>query len=282
MEEERIYTVYMHICNKNRKKYIGMTRQNPPKKRWGYNGSYYKNSLCFYSAIQKYGWNNFEHQIVLCNLTKDEAEMFEVEMIRFHKTQDRKYGYNISNGGNSKGKIAESTKQKLRDANLGKRASDETRLKMSRNLKGKTGWAKGIHLSQEHRKKISEGLINKDVKYLFKRVINITTGKIYKSIKEASEKCNVSREGISLVCHGKRNYSKDFVWAFINDNEEIQWPVLTIKKHTRKVKNITTGKIFKSINDANRFYGCKRSHISSVCMGNRKFAIGCEWEYVDN
>lgn len=31
MENERVYTVYMHTCLKNNKKYIGITRQEPKK-----------------------------------------------------------------------------------------------------------------------------------------------------------------------------------------------------------------------------------------------------------
>ena len=51
------------------------------------------------SAINKYGWENFEPKILKDNLTRNEANEFEKEMIAKYKTTDPKYGYNISKGG---------------------------------------------------------------------------------------------------------------------------------------------------------------------------------------
>lgn len=52
--------------------YIGITKQNPIV-RWN-NGFGYKRNPHFYNAIQKYGWNNFQHEIIFSNLTQEEAE----------------------------------------------------------------------------------------------------------------------------------------------------------------------------------------------------------------
>ena len=58
-----MYTVYQHKNKINGKIYIGITSKDP-EKRWGHNGYNYKSSSYFYSAIQKYGWDNFEHNIL--------------------------------------------------------------------------------------------------------------------------------------------------------------------------------------------------------------------------
>ena len=63
---ENNYTVYMHKNKINGKVYIGITSQQPVKRRWR-KGSCYKNCNKFYKAIQKYGWNNFEHIILFEN-----------------------------------------------------------------------------------------------------------------------------------------------------------------------------------------------------------------------
>lgn len=107
--KEKQYTVYKHINKINNKVYIGITCQIP-RKRWR-NGKGYIHCVRFYNAIQKYGWGNFEHEIVLCNLTKEQAEMFEVEMIKYYKTTDRKFGYNIENGGSLRKEISEETRK---------------------------------------------------------------------------------------------------------------------------------------------------------------------------
>jgi len=102
------YILYKHINKSNQKQYIGMT--NNIERRWRCNGIEYKPSKKenqnrkFWNAIQKYGWDNFEHIIILENLTFDEAIQKEIEYIELLKTTNRKYGYNISSGGNG-GKI---------------------------------------------------------------------------------------------------------------------------------------------------------------------------------
>ena len=57
------YYVYVHTNIINGKKYVGITCQEP-NKRWknrtGYNPRG-KGKSKFYSAILKYGWNNFEY-----------------------------------------------------------------------------------------------------------------------------------------------------------------------------------------------------------------------------
>ena len=52
----------MHRNKVNQKVYVGMTYQDPPQLRWK-SPTLYKPCLLFYRAIQKYGWDKFEHII---------------------------------------------------------------------------------------------------------------------------------------------------------------------------------------------------------------------------
>lgn len=93
------FCVYMHINRINNKIYVGQTKYGyNPNKRWrdgdGYNGCTY-----FYQAIQKYGWDNFDHEIIASNLTEYEANSFEEMLIQQLKTSDAEYGYNLKSGG---------------------------------------------------------------------------------------------------------------------------------------------------------------------------------------
>ena len=67
------YIIYAHINKINNKVYVGQTCQNP-EKRWDYGSGYKKHNLHFYNAIKKYGWDNFEHEILFENLTQKEAK----------------------------------------------------------------------------------------------------------------------------------------------------------------------------------------------------------------
>ena len=75
--------------------YIGITHQKP-EKRWN-NGKGYKKHPYFFNAIVKYGWNNFQHEILFINLSKEEADEKERELIKLYRSGGK--CYNINDGG---------------------------------------------------------------------------------------------------------------------------------------------------------------------------------------
>ena len=165
----------MHVNKINNKKYIGITKTSV-NKRWGNNGSGYKNNKqsLFYRAIKKYGWDNFDHIILYENLSQDEAYDIEVKLIKEYKTQDVNFGYNIQQGGqfgNSGITLSEETKKKISKAHKGKVLTDEHKKKISEGCKGHnpcvhTAETKeklrqintGKTLSEDTKKKISKTL----------------------------------------------------------------------------------------------------------------------------
>ena len=91
------YYVYIHVCP-NEKRYVGCTVKIKPEYRWGRNGNSYQYNKCFYFDILKYGWDNIAHEIFEVD---SEEEMYrkEIELISFYHTNDPRYGYNHSVGG---------------------------------------------------------------------------------------------------------------------------------------------------------------------------------------
>ena len=87
------YNVYKHTNLINHKSYIGITSQKC-ESRWGINGKGYELQPKFYHAIQKYGWDNFQHDILYTNLDKETALKIEADLIKTYDTI--KNGYNIS------------------------------------------------------------------------------------------------------------------------------------------------------------------------------------------
>lgn len=106
-----MYTIYIHVNKINGKVYIGQTCQKP-KYRWKRNGKGYETCEVMWKAIQKYGWDNFEHYILKENLTLEEANFYEQYYIKKYNSTNKKYGYNISLGGKNT-PLKESTKKKL-------------------------------------------------------------------------------------------------------------------------------------------------------------------------
>ena len=96
-KEGNVYTLYVHITP-NGKLYIGITSKKVSD-RWGDNGSGYFTSKYFYKAIQKYGWDNIDHIILLENLSKDAACECEKYLIAKYRSNNSKYGYNLASGG---------------------------------------------------------------------------------------------------------------------------------------------------------------------------------------
>ena len=98
------YTVYMHRCKENEKVYVGIT--NNVKRRWRLKGIEYRphkdenQNRPFWNAIKKYGWENFEHITLEYGLTFEEAIEVEKGYIDLYDSTNRKYGYNVSKGGN--------------------------------------------------------------------------------------------------------------------------------------------------------------------------------------
>lgn len=70
-------------------------------------------------AILKHGWENFTHEILFENLSKEEADAKEKELIELHDSCNPQKGYNTRIGG-SNGPLSEETKEKLRKTMLGR------------------------------------------------------------------------------------------------------------------------------------------------------------------
>ena len=90
------YKVYKYTSPSN-KIYIGQTNRSLAKR--ANHGKGYIHSSYFYAAIQKYGFDNFQCEILKDNLTLDEANYWETYYIQLYNTTNRQYGYNISFGG---------------------------------------------------------------------------------------------------------------------------------------------------------------------------------------
>ena len=116
-----MYCVYKHTCPSG-KVYIGITKRKP-QKRWN-SGRGYESNRYFFRAITKYGWDNFEHEVIETSLTLEEAEERERHYIRLYNSTNPEHGYNIEAGGvYGSAKFTESMRETF--SQRGKRVAEE-------------------------------------------------------------------------------------------------------------------------------------------------------------
>lgn len=210
------YSVYMHVNKINGKRYIGITSQTPSS-RWK-GGLGYKKQRRFFSAIVSYGWNNFDHIILRDNLSKEEAEKMEFELIQEYHSNDLRYGYNIENGGVTN-KLSDEQKEHLRHINLGKHHSPETRKKMSDASMGASrAWLTGRHLTEETKKKMSasrSGAKNPRASKVYQFNLEGNLIAMYSCMNDAKKALGVRATAhISQCCCGMRNKAYGFRWSY--------------------------------------------------------------------
>lgn len=230
----------MHKCP-NGKVYIGITSRRP-KARWVCGNGYIKNEH-FYRAIQKYGWENIEHIIVEQNLSKKDAAELEIKLIKEYKSNDYKFGYNMSSGGEFGGSgviVSQETRAKLSQKRKGRKMPEYVKNKISESLKGH-------YISEETKKKISQSLKAKNMK-----------GNV--SVEETK---NILRK----KCSG---------W---HHTEEAKRKIR--EKNEKPVYCFETDKTYRSLSDAGKELNIKPCYISSVCKWKNKTVKGLHFKFAE-
>jgi len=137
-KKDKMYSVYEITNQINGKKYIGITSR-PIEQRFQ---DHISRAKCgqrgnrLYEAMRKYGHENFSVELII--QTSDENDVRELET-QFIKSRDSyNNGYNCNLGGHGFLHFPEEIKKKIRDAQIGKVISLESRRKMSEAKIGDT------------------------------------------------------------------------------------------------------------------------------------------------
>ena len=304
------FCVYVHTNKINNKKYVGQTCQKP-ESRWGNQGCGYKGCLLFERAIQKYGWDNFEHEIVYDGLTQDEANYYEEMLIEQYHTTDSDFGYNIRSGG--------SHMLGLDNPFYGKHHTDETKSKMSQERIGKYT---GKNNPNYNNHKLA-GKNNPNSKSLKQYT---TDGQFIQefacsgdALKSLGLDCNTSNN-ITKNCRQMKGTAFGYIWLFSGEEykleEKVKNAIYHVPKgadnpqygrklsseHKQKIGLKSAGKSNPSAKsvaqydlDGNlikKWDYCKEaaialgnpqkvSSIVACARGRRKTAYGYIWKYID-
>ena len=266
---EHKWLIYKHTNLINGKVYIGQTCQDP-KKRWGNGLSQYKHNKYFLAAINKYGWDNFSHEILRDSLTENEMRYWEKYYIDFYDSLNPQKGYNLVEGGVSSPFVSLWKDNEFRD-----RRSKEQSLMMKQKMQdpeqkkqlieaGKRYWQNNPKAKEEQSKRMTNTLnkLWQDDEYRNKQSIRF---------KEYLENHKEQQ-----VAHAKKNARKNW------ENPEYR------KKICKAVRNIETGLVFQSAAQAARWCGlADRSSITKYLTQSTRSAgkhpetkEPLHWEYV--
>lgn len=220
--------VYCHINKTNGKRYVGQTSK-ALKTRFR-DGLGYKRCTLFYRAIQKYGWDNFEHKVLIHGLTKEQANRWEKRLIKEWDLMNPRKGYNLNEGGID-GKHCTETIKKIAEKNKNRIVSEKTKSILKIKC---SGW----HHTEEAKRKISEASkINLAKPEVKEKIIKSLTG------RPCSQE---TRNKISIAQKGRKQHPN------------------TIKSHLKLIECINTGEVMYSFEFANK-YNLKTKNIGNSC-----------------
>lgn len=173
--------IYAYRNKVNNKYYVGLTSQDP-KRRWKKDGNGYKGQDKFWKAIQKYGWENFEHIILEDNV--DVLKLEERERYWIDQYNSIENGYNIRYGPCE----PQYFKQKISDG-----WTKALREWKSAQVSGEKNPMYGSH-------RINEAAAHKSP------VVCITTGQFFPTLKQACEWAHRSKNSLLANIKNKSSY----------------------------------------------------------------------------
>jgi group I intron endonuclease len=285
VENNKKYIVYMHISPSG-KKYIGITSQTP-EKRWHKDGSGYKEQIYFWRAIQKYGWDNFQHKILLKDETFEYACKIEKCLIRHYKTYDDRYGYNLTLGGE------------------GRLLTDEQKEQLSQQRQGVNACGYGNFPSKETKKKMSEVAKNKIFNQTTKEKMANSKkkpvyqynfdGELINMFNSASEGAIATETNIGNLCACCRNVVKQangYFWSYsyIADpnvikqylSGQIDFSIIKTRNEKQVVQmdlDCNELKLFPSLKEASNETGIPAQEISQACKNQNKVTREFKWKF---
>lgn len=268
------------ITNKtNGKTYIGQSIDID--RRWKeHRNSYKTGKEILYRAIRKHGIENFEFEIIT-ECEKEELNELEQKYVLLYKSYvgfKKSKGYNMTTGGDSATERTPKTKEqieKLRSklkgrkftkehlenmskSRMGKKASDETKRKLSLIRKGKK-------FSKEHRENIGKSQVGAKNHQARKIICN---GTVYDCMVDFCKEYGYKKSCVCSWLNKRTTMPKEFVdmdLRYFDDKT-------TVYKHrTKGIKKIHyNGKIYNTIIDLSNELNINKSTIGNWLRGRCK------------
>lgn len=305
----KTWLIYKHQNKINNKIYIGQTCQDSPSKRWQ-NGLGYRECTCFAKAIKKYGWDNFEHQVIEDHIySQEEANQREEYWIEFYHSYVNDPlggGYNLSKGGFNHEHQGLQVYQidtttlsiinsfpSTREASRAVKCPHGSIMKCCDSVSKNYITAAGYYwcYAKDYETWIPKARNRRKHNPRSKKILcidnNFNVINSFMSISEGAECTSTPKESILKVLQGKMCQAGGLYWAYAdkyshwsprpNHNKMKEKPVYRIDPVTNEKKYYTT------MADAGKENKIQPSKISRCCRKKPcyKTAGGFKWEFAE-
>lgn len=138
--------IYLAVNNINGKVYVGQTILSLNERIGDHRrkSNIHNSKSYFHSAIRKYGFDSFQWLIIDKAANRNELNNKEMFWIKYYNSSNKKYGYNLENGGGNKSPNIE-TRKKISMSQKGIKRSEEFKKKISKATKGERNPFYGKH-----------------------------------------------------------------------------------------------------------------------------------------
>lgn len=221
------------ITSPNNKIYIGQT-VNVRKRLLYYNTPNFKQQTKLWRSCVKYNWKPSDTFTVieecLCGTNKENLNAREMYWIAYYNSFKKGLNCNEGGSGNVGHVPTEETRKKMSQSQLGVKHTEERNRKKSEYTKGrkhteeakkKMSDVKRKRMNDEIKEKIRVGLTgNKNGvgnAGTPKKVVCITTGQVYKSLKAAADDLGLCSSNITAVCKGKMQQIKGYKFKYYEE-----------------------------------------------------------------
>lgn len=249
------------ITNKiNGKIYIGQTI-NSINLRWQQHLSKNENCRVLKRAINKYGKENFIIEEIDGANNLSELNYLEKHYILTLDSLSPK-GYNLREGGSNGGKCSEDTKKKMSEAQKKWKRPPRNPEKEKNRIK-----------------KLKEAVCRK--------IVDCSTGRIYKSIKECSLDLDIPASNISFALKNKNSLCRGKFFKYFKEwdgriiKEKISGKGAYQSKKLRKIYCINNKQVYKNIKEASNNLGLNKDSLRRYVRENREYK-GYLFKYIDS
>lgn len=266
---------YVYITENliNHKRYIGQHKSE------SLDESYKGSGTLIQRAFEKYGWDNFQTEILEWCQSREELNAREKYWISYYNAVNSPDFYNILSGGEGVSSedvmgeknprwgvsLSDEIKAKISIANRGRKLSEDAKKRISESHKGINSPNYGKHLSEDVRRKLSDAQLGERSAWY---------GRSHS--KDSEEKMRKSQSGKKNYMYGKCHTEES--------KEKIRQAALRHKPHIPKrvvqysadMKELNR---FKSVTEAAESVDVSPKQISYVCKGWRRTSRGFIWRY---